>query len=348
VSQVAESADLVHNTAQSVSQAAQESGSASREIAGGSEQLAVNSTEAAKIIDGLAKQSNDVSDGCATQLNLVGQVDQSLNEAASGVTDLASNAQHMSAMATEGNQAVREAVNAMNSVREKVLFSAQKVRELDQKGQQIGAIVATIDQIAEQTNLLALNAAIEAARAGEHGRGFAIVAEEVRKLAEQSSASTHEIAELIQSIRQTVHESVKAIEITATDSEAGADRSSRAGQILADVQTAANSVSSQAERLTILTHEAANSMREVAVATRSNAESAKAMVKGTNLVANTIMEVASFSEQSAAGAQELTAAVSEVGQSARKLDELGIELQSAVSKFQLELQPKGKKLRLAS
>ena len=209
------------------------------------------------------------------------------------------------------------------------------MRELGLKGKQIGDIVATIDQIAEQTNLLALNAAIEAARAGEHGRGFAIVAEEVRKLAEQSGSSTKQIEALIHSVRITVNESVEAIEVTAADTIGVADRSEKAGQMLASVLGAANSVAEQAEHLAILTKEAAGSMKEVAQTTKTNSDSASEMRAGSSKVSQSIMGVAAVSEQSAAGAEELTASIQDVGQAAKQLERLGNELQEAVSKFRL-------------
>jgi methyl-accepting chemotaxis protein len=339
VGKVAYSAESMHRTAKSVALSARESGAAAREIAEGSEKLAESATVAAQIIENLARQSADVSQSSSHQLELVSQVDSHLSEAAAGVTSLAGSAQHMAAMATEGNVAVHEAVKAMVSVRDKVLFSAEKVRELDTKGKQIGDIVATIDEIAEQTNLLALNAAIEAARAGEHGRGFAIVAEEVRKLAEQSGASTKQIADLIHSVRMTVNESVEAIEITAADTVAGAGRSERAGQILAEVLDAAELVASNAERLTTIAQEAARSMREVAGSTKSNSDSAASIKSGTAKVSQTIAEVAAVSQQSAAGAEELTAGVQDVGRAAAGLEELGKDLEGAVSRFRLTSDP---------
>ena len=150
---------------------------------------------------------------------------------AAGIEQVAANANQMAAAsqqtrtaAEHGGQAVRETTVAMVEIQTVVGDAANKVRELGTLGQKIGAVVETIDDIAEQTNLLALNAAIEAARAGEHGKGFAVVADEVRKLAERSGRETKQIGELINQVQTGTTEAVAAMDSGAAKVELGSKK----------------------------------------------------------------------------------------------------------------------------
>jgi methyl-accepting chemotaxis protein len=202
----------------------------------------------------------------------------------------------------------------MESIKAKVGLSAQKVAEMGQRSEQIGAIVETIDDIASQTNLLALNAAIEAARAGEHGKGFAVVADEVRKLAEKSATATQEIAGLIKGIQYTVNEAVSAMDEGAAEVETGVARANESGQALADILDAAQQVSRQVE--------------EIASAAQQMNASADELIGAMDSVSAVV-------EENTAATEEMAAQVEEVTASAQSLNAMAQELQRFTAQFTL-------------
>ncbi|MGV3617035.1 MAG: methyl-accepting chemotaxis protein [Fimbriimonas sp.] len=336
VRRLADNAEQVASTSQTLAASSQESGAASHEIAQGSQKLAISASEAAAVMEQLAAQVAAVGEASSDQRGQVRKAGNALQQSAEGIDGVAASAQTMEATALEGNAAVRETVDAMARVRAQAVTSSEKVRELDQRGREIGDIVRTIEGIAEQTNLLALNAAIEAARAGEHGRGFAVVADEVRKLAEQAATSTKQISELINSVTHTVSETVVAIEGTTREIAAGAERSERAGQSLAEILGAARQVAEQAEAVAVLTQTAAGSMKAVAAAAEQNAHAADEMARGADRVVGSIAGVAAVSEEAAAGAEELTASIEQVGSVAGELAHMSQSLQELVARFRVE------------
>jgi methyl-accepting chemotaxis protein len=266
---------------------------------------------------------------------LVAEAATALQEANGGIEGVSDAARKMTDVAKNGNLAVTQTIEAMGRVREKVVYSAEQVQQLDEKGQEIARIVQSIESIAEQTNLLALNAAIEAARAGEAGRGFAVVAEEVRKLAEQASRSTQEISALIEGVTETVNRTVEAIEGTTSEVQEGAARGELAGSSLQEILIAANDVANRAGQLAKITGKAGENMAKVDATAQSNSAASKEMTIGANKVSTSITGVAAVSEESAAGAEELSASIQEVGAAAIELSKMSDELQQLVSQFKV-------------
>jgi methyl-accepting chemotaxis protein len=166
------------------------------------------STASQKMATGAAEQTREINAARLLTESMVSRI----GEVASTATSAAEAAKRTEDSAAEGARAVENVIDGMDSLRSNVQAGAKKMKNLGDRSMEITGIVGTINRISEQTNMLALNAAIEAARAGEHGRGFSVVAEEVRKLAERTAAATQEIEKLVKVIHAETNETINAIE----------------------------------------------------------------------------------------------------------------------------------------
>jgi methyl-accepting chemotaxis protein len=237
----------------------------------------------------------------------------------------------------------------MLRIKEKVGQSAAKVEEMGNRSTQIGAITAMIEDISSQTNLLALNAAIEAARAGEAGKGFAVVADEVRKLAERSSTSAKEINELVKGIQTTVDEAVHAMEEGAREVEIGLGTAEKAGKALAAIDEVslhlkqeADATASAAEQMAASASELVAAVDSVSAVVEQNTASTEEMSASSGEVTQAVENIASVSEENSAAVEEVSASteemaaqMAEVTQSATALAKLAQELNEVVGKFKI-------------
>jgi methyl-accepting chemotaxis protein len=227
------------------------------------------------------------------------------------VADNAPSAQQMAVeaggLSGQGAVAVRNAVSEMNKIADSVVRSAEVIRELGDKSAQISSIVNVIQGIAEQTNLLALNAAIEAARAGEQGRGFAVVADEVRKLAERTTTSTQQIGTMIGAIQSGTQVAVQNMEAGSAQVQEGVRLAAQAGDSMNRIELSSGNVCEAVETIS-------SALRE------QNSASIQ--------IAQSVEQIARMTEQNSAVAKESS-------QSAGHLERLAATLKTSVDRFKV-------------
>ena len=210
----------------------------------------------------IAETSTLMSDGTREQADTIAQVATAIEEMTRTIVESSQNAaqannasRQASETANTGGEIVAETIQGMQSIAAVVRESASTVSNLAESAEQIGKIINVIDDIADQTNLLALNAAIEAARAGEQGRGFAVVADEVRKLAERTGKATGEITELIKKVQDKTAEAVMSMESGIAEVDKGRELTDNAGTSLSEIVTMSQQVMSMIEQIATASEE---------------------------------------------------------------------------------------------
>lgn len=239
-----------------------------------------------------AGRAGEISNGSDHLAETVEQISTRSAEAAS-------KAQEAADQARQGGDVVQKTISGMDKISQAVNDAASAVEELGRNSDQIGAIVAVIDEIASQTNLLALNAAIEAARAGEQGRGFAVVADEVRKLAEKTSRATAEIGGMILAIQHKTGEAVRTMDAGTTDVKEGVANAREAGSSLRNIVESAEQVTAM--------------VREIASATQIQSREAQ-------MIQQNIAEIGSLIESTLEKTRDGTTKVENLTTLAENLD----------------------------
>ncbi len=258
---------VAESSSQVATAAAQVNSTAVR-IATGAEEVAAQSATVATAGEEMSATSGDIAQNCQMA---------------------AESAQRASNSAQNGALVVEATISVMGQIASKVQESAKTVESLGARSDQIGAIIGTIEDIADQTNLLALNAAIEAARAGEQGRGFAVVADEVRALAERTTRATREIGEMIKAIQNETKGAVAAMEQGVSQVEAGTMEAGKSGAALRDILEQINDVAMQvnqiataAEEQTATTSEISNNMQQITEVVQDTASGAHESATAAN------------------------------------------------------------------
>jgi twitching motility protein PilJ len=272
-----------------------------------SEQIASAAQETRTVADRLAKASEVQARQIDSASKTVMQMAQAMDDVSNKMASSAEVAEKSVGIAHEGGERVRRTIQGMDAIREHIQETSKRIKRLGESSQEIGDIVALINDIADQTNILALNAAIQASAAGEAGRGFGVVAEEVQRLAERSTNATKRIEALVKTIQADTNEAIISMEKSTTEVVNGAGLAEKAGEALEEIET----VSARLAELISSISRAAGQVTEMA------SRVSTAMTSINEITAQT------------SGTSGITAA------SVAKLDQLAQELRQSVAGFRL-------------
>ena len=274
-------------------------------VLGVAQRVGASASSLSKISAKVAESSHLQNNAAAATAGAVEQMSASISQVSTHANSTEDISRNASELSQEGKQVVRDAIQEMQNTAVSIAELSSLVANLDRRSDEISVILNVIKEIADQTNLLALNAAIEAARAGEQGRGFAVVADEVRKLAERTAQSTTEITGMVNTIQDETRRAVGTMQVCRDQAERGVALAARAGESLEEINGGAD----HTRRM----------VSEIVLATREQS--------------NTGSAIAQNIEQIARMAGENNAQVRDASRAAYTLEQLATDLQKAVNKF---------------
>jgi methyl-accepting chemotaxis protein len=265
-------------------------------------------SSAANMLETAAEQMATDAEKIVTQVNSVATASEEMSTTSSEIADNCVTAAKSSAKANDsaatGEKIIRETVEVMGYINKRVKESAGIIQNLGIRSDQIGQVVGLINDIADQTNLLALNAAIEAARAGEHGRGFAVVADEVRKLAERTTQATKEIGQTINAIQSETRGAVVSMEQGVKEVESGAEKALKSGEALKDilnqinyVAAEVNQIATASEQQTATTNEITTNIHKISEVMRGTSETIQSNADAASQLASLSKELENMVRQ---------------------------------------------------
>jgi len=300
----------------------------SEQVAAASEELTASSEQSAQASSQVAETVTNVATGASNQVASVEQTVGVVGEMATAISHITSNASNAAAKSGEtasaasvGGESVCQARAQMQLIKEAVNQSAQVVQKLGVSSQQIGEFVNLISGIAGQTNLLALNAAIEAARAGEQGRGFAVVADEVRKLAEQSQEAAQKVTVLIHDIQSETN-------VAVTTMNQGTIEVTRGTEVIATTGEQFNLIVAKIDELN-------KQVQAITTASKNLSAASEEVVASVDSVRKVAADTAADTQTISAATEEQSASMEEIASSSHALSNMASQLQMIVAKFRL-------------
>ena len=295
-------------------------------VADSSTTLTSTSEQSAQATQNVAQSITEVAEAAQTQMDSVAEAKHQVHAFTRGLTDVTKTIEnvgtdiaHTSQKAEEGNKLVEATVAQMNTIADTVISSSNVVAKLGERSKEIGNIVEVISGISGQTNLLALNAAIEAARAGEHGHGFAVVAEEVRKLAEESQQASKQIGDLIRAIQEETEQAVAAMQTGRSEAEKGRENVTATGEGFSEIRA-------MIDRLQQYSVTIGTTMEDL---TRRAAK----IDDATGKIHDSASKVAAESQNVSAATEQQAAGMEEIAASSRGLSDMAHDLNAAAAKF---------------
>ncbi|WP_019555370.1 methyl-accepting chemotaxis protein [Propionispira raffinosivorans] len=294
---------------------------ASQELTASAEQSAQASAQVAESITEVAKGAEKQLEIAITTNHIVEEMAKGIHQVTTNTVEVAKSTEKTSVAAVGGEKAVQETISQMRVIEQKTNTTAGVIGELEDKAQQISQIVSLISNIAGQTNLLALNAAIEAARAGEAGKGFAVVADEVRKLAEQSANATKDITNLISDVQLKTQTAVTFMNESKREVEMGSELVELAGRNFNEILDMIKGV--------------ADEINEISAATEELTSGTEDVIKAASGSSTQTKKTAEETETISAATEEQSASMEEIASASTHLSQMAAELQESIRKFKV-------------
>ncbi|OOE19337.1 MULTISPECIES: methyl-accepting chemotaxis protein TlpC [Bacillus] len=311
----------LNDTIQTVQQSALQLASASQQLSAGAEET----NQASEKITEAVQQ---IANGAQDQITRIENSESSLKQASADIRDISANTaaiadkgQLAQSKADIGQKEIANVQAQMDAIHQSIQKSGEIIHQLDGRSKQIEQILSVITQIADQTNLLALNAAIEAARAGEQGKGFAVVADEVRKLAEESQQSAGQISKLIIEIQKDMNRSARSVEHVKTEAAEGVTMIQRTRDAFKEIAAATGEISAEISDLSASVTNISASAHHINDSFAANTADIKESTKNTR-------QAAALTEEQFAAMEEITAA-------SETLSQLAEELTGIISQFKM-------------